>query len=282
MKLPENDIYVRLVELATYLDEKPDKKTGKLGNSLSENFPIKIDESIEGSYEEHPENFYVVKKIIKEDDGLLAVIFEREYNDENGNKQKEGVLALGGSFALTKPYKNPVAWGKDWIQNNAKIAQNELPPQFYTALNLLDKYKTTYNINTVTGFSLGAILGGMIAKFNRHSDVNAYLYNGGLPVKLKKVLQCEYGSDINPDSSNMMTMLTKGDTLTDLMTIERGSGIFLSNKKEKAHRGHKISNHRKLTASDYDEIIQQGTISTEEISSAVNLILVNKHCNIIN
>ena len=270
MELPKNDIYVKLLELATNLNDKPDPQKGKIGCNLKVGAKIKIDESISDSYEELPENYYVVKKIFKEKNGLLAIIVEREYEDESGNAQKEGILALGGSFSVKEPYKNPVEWYKDWVLNNAKIALNKIPPQFYTALGILDKYKAEYNIKSITGFSLGAVLGGMLAKFNRHSDVNAYLYNGGLPVELEKVLKKVYDAQINPDSSNILTMLTQGDLLTNLITVERGSGIFLSGREEKIHCGHEISSHRKLTASDYTEIIQKGSISTDELSTAID------------
>lgn len=132
-------------------------------------------------------------------------------------------------------------------------------------MSTLDTYKSQYNINSVAGYSLGAILAGLIAKFNRHSDVNAYLYNGGLPTKLLDLLLSNYTNDINLDSSNIITMLAKAETLTDLISIVQGNGIY---EADSNGTGHDIGLHEGLNANNYTQIINQ---SGSDIADSLNI-----------
>ena len=192
---------------------------------------------------------YIIREVINESDGFQAIVFE------NSNTH-ECTFTIAGSYSLTKPLLNPAEWYKDWVQNNIAIGFKHLPPQLETAIRTLDKCKEKYNITSITGYSLGAILAGLLAQFKRNKHLKTYLYNGGLPQKLVNTLREKYGDEIDLDESlNMVTMLSNGELVTDLLTIVRGAGIFML-KGGKA--GHELENLKDTTKKSYKEIDQAG------------------------
>ena len=128
---------------------------------------------------------YIIREVINETDGFQAILFE------NPNTH-ECTFTIAGSYSLSKPLLNPAEWYKDWIQNNLAIGFKHLPPQLETAIKNLDRCKEKYNITSVTGYSLGAILAGLLVQFKRNKHLKTYLYNGGLPKKLENKLREKY------------------------------------------------------------------------------------------
>jgi len=192
---------------------------------------------------------YIIREVINETDGFQAIVFE------NPNTH-ECTFTIAGSYSLAQPHLNPAEWYKDWWQNNIAIGFKHLPPQLETAIKNLDRCKEKYNITSVTGYSLGAILAGLLVQFKRNKHLKTYLYNGGLPKKLVNALQEKYGDEISLDEPlNMVTMLSNGELVTDLLSIVRGAGIFLLNGGKK---GHDLEYHENATKKDYKEIDQSG------------------------
>lgn len=260
--LPQDDTYVKMVEYATNLkltDKQIQQKIEQLtreGKEIPDTLRVlqKGDIVLINGIE------YVAREVTSENNGFQSIVFQPQ-NSINGSS----VLAIGGSYGITQFSHNPFEWIRDWVANNLMIGLKKLPPQFTTALSTLDTYKSQYNINSVAGYSLGAILAGLIAKFNRHSDVNAYLYNGGLPTKLLDLLLSNYTNDINLDSSNIITMLAKAETLTDLISIVQGNGIY---EADSNGTGHDIGLHEGLNANNYTQIINQ---SGSDIADSLNI-----------
>ena len=168
--LPQDDTYVKMVEYATNLkltDKQIQQKIEQLtreGKEIPDTLRVlqKGDIVLINGIE------YVAREVTSENNGFQSIVFQPQ-NSINGSS----VLAIGGSYGITQFSHNPFEWIRDWVANNLMIGLKKLPPQFTTALSTLDTYKSQYNINSVAGYSLGAILAGLIAKFNRHSDVNA-------------------------------------------------------------------------------------------------------------
>ncbi len=201
---------------------------------------------------------YIIREVINESDGFQAIVFENPYTHEC-------TFTIAGSYSLKHPLLNPAEWYKDWAQNNLVIGLKHLPPQLETAIKNLDRCKSKYNITSITGYSLGAILAGLLSQFKRNKHLKTYLYNGGLPQKLLYNLHEKYGDEISLDEAvNMITMLSKGETVTNLVSIVRGAGIFMLNGGEK---GHALEYHEKATAESYKEILQEGIGSVDGLKS---------------
>lgn len=267
-KIPENDTLQILNKYATYynMSEKDRqneiKKRENKRKSTQGYEKITKDKPIEVNGVK-----YQAKEIINDPNGFQAIIFQNLSNNES-------VLSIAGSFSVKKPFSNLKEWYNDWMRNNARVGMNSLPPQFYTALETLDKYKEKYNIKDVVGYSLGAILAGMIASFERHSDVRAYMYNGGLPTKMFRKLLERYGDEIKLDSSNMITLLADKELLTNLISVVEGAGIYeLAKNKDGTTSTHEIETHDDASRSSYLKLREQsGWEFADTLSAAFRAI----------
>ncbi len=253
--VPVDDTYVMMSQLATDL-------TAKSTDLHSDGSPVVILKkndaiNINGIN-------YSVEQVIKDNTtGFQAIIFK---------DQSTGVstLAVGGSYSVKNILKNPVEWFNDWIQNNLLVGGDHLPPQLSSLITTLDSYKDVYNIQNATGFSQGAISLGLALKLSKYGDINGYLYNGGVPTKLITELVAKYGIDVDPSSTNFITLLAQQEPLSTFLTWDKGGGVYQTVEDA---IGHDLTNLKSVT--DYQMITQNGNPYADNMSISVSNSISN-------
>ncbi len=286
-KLPQDDTFAQMSLFATvltmskgelddYLDKKIFSKKRilnlkKQGINIDEqNFRDNLEKLIEGKVVTINDSKYKVAKIEHDNSGLQVIVFECVESSNSMVKQGESVFAIGGSYTFYKFLNNPVEWKRDWVDSDARTGLGHYPKQFKPAQKILTDYKEKYNIKYITGFSLGAIIGGMSAALPKNRDLKAYLYNGGLPVNMLELLKHRHLVEQNPDLSNIQTFLSQKEVLTYLISVENGSDIYLSNIENENIVGHDIYFHLGLGGSNYSKVTQQGLLDIYGFKSSVS------------
>ena len=253
--VPVDDTYVIMSQLATDL-------TAKITDVHSDGSPVIILNkndaiNINGIN-------YLVEQVIKDNStGFQAIIFK---------DQSSGIstLAVGGSYSAKNILNNPIEWFNDWILNNLLVGGDHLPPQLSSLITTLDTYKDIYNIQNATGFSQGAISLGLALKLSKYGDINGYLYNGGVPIKLMAELVAKYGVEVDPSSTNFITLLAQQEPLSTLLTWDKGGGIYQAIDDAV---GHDLINLKSVT--DYQMILQSGNSYADNINMSVSKSISN-------
>ena len=218
---------------------------------------------------------YKIEKIIyDEKSGFQAII----YRDINTNYS---ILAIGGSYPGKKPLLNPIAWKKDWVNNNIPIALNKVPPQMDVLLRVMEENKEKYNIQEVVGYSLGAVEAGALSLFEEYKDLKYILYNGGLPKELIPELRKKYEGKItgnrvkqnkfiNPKDANITTFLSKDKEFISMFkTLVAGrGGVYRSiHGNMPGISGHRLLQHYYQKKDDYVRVDQEGNYYADNLRS---------------